>query len=81
MNQQETNWIPTLHQAQEYNDIVQNGLTFATKQELQNYLDTLYFYEGEADDTVPTDYTDGVWNIIQTQHNDHNLFISQETQQ
>jgi len=71
MNTQEINWIQ-LKYIQEYNDIMEDGLTFATKQELQDYLDTLYFYEGEADGevpaTVPTDYTDAVWNIIQAQH-------------
>ena len=67
MTLQTTNWIPTIHQAQEYNDIVQSGLTFETKKELQNHLDTLYHYEGDKDgECVPTEYTDGVWKLIQT---------------
>ena len=61
-------WVPTLHQAQEYNEIVQHGLTFKTKKDLQNYLDTLYFFEGdEFGENVPEEYTDGVWKIMQGQ--------------
>lgn len=61
-------WVPTLHQAQEYNEIVQHGLTFKTKKDLQNYLDTLYFFEGDKfGENVPEEYTDGVWKIMQGQ--------------
>jgi len=67
MKHTQTNWIPTLHQAQEYNELVLQGLTFDSKEDLQTYLDTLYHYDTDDADHVPSDYVDGVWKIIQSQ--------------
>jgi len=57
--------LPDKHADEDVEAIFNNGLSFRSKGDLQEYLNTLYHYEGdELGEAVPQEHVDAVWDRL-----------------
>jgi len=65
VSEQDAVWLPDKHADEDAESIFSNGLSFRSKGELQEYLNTLYHYEGdELGEAVPQEHVDAVWDKL-----------------